>query len=80
MAASHDGKVLATACKSTSPDHAVVRLYDTTTWRAIGQPLAGHSLTVTRISFSPDDRMVLTVSRDRSWRLFARNADGGAAH
>lgn len=57
----------------------MVQLYDTATWRTMGQPLIGHSLTVTRISFSPDDRMILTVSRDRSWRLFTRKDDGGAA-
>lgn len=39
-------------------------------------PLSGHSLTVTSIRFSPDDRYILTASRDRSWQLYARSEDG----
>ena len=66
-----------TACKATSPEHAIVRIYDTLKWHLVGEPLAGHTLTVTRISFSPDDRYVLTVSRDRTWRLFERQSPGG---
>ena len=69
-------KLFASACKATTPEHAVVRLYDTAGWQPYGQPLAGHTLTVTRIAFSPDDRYVLTVSRDRAWRLFVRDGDG----
>lgn len=56
-----------------------MRVYSTETWRPVGAPLAGHVLTVTRVAFSPDDRYVLTVSRDRSWRLFeaAKGDEGG---
>ncbi|KAL1738694.1 WD40-repeat-containing domain protein, partial [Schizophyllum fasciatum] len=77
LAASNSKKLVATACKATTPEHAVVRLHDTARWQPVGQPLPGHSLTVTRIAFSPDDALVLTVSRDRTWRLFARQDDGG---
>lgn len=76
ITASPSRHLLATACKATSADHAVVRLYDTATWRPIGQPLAGHNLTITRISFSHDEQYVLTCSRDRTWRLFKRNGEG----
>ncbi|KAI0728765.1 WD40 repeat-like protein [Fomitopsis betulina] len=77
LATSVSKKLFASACKATTPEHAVVRLYDTDKWQPFGQPLAGHTLTVTRIAFSPDDRYVLTVSRDRAWRLFVRDGDNG---
>ncbi|KZS97971.1 WD40 repeat-like protein [Sistotremastrum niveocremeum HHB9708] len=77
LATSHSGTLLATACKSTSPEHAVIRVHETKTWQLFGTPLAGHALTVTRIAFSPDDRYILTVSRDRTWRVFALEPDAG---
>ncbi|ORY28327.1 elongator protein [Naematelia encephala] len=76
VAASHDGKLLATASRSSGAEHASVRLVSTKTWDLVGQPLAGHTLTVTRIAFSSDDEYVLTSSRDRGWRLFRREAEG----
>lgn len=56
----------------------MVRLYDTTSWKLVGEPISGHTLTITRIAFSPDDRMILSVSRDRSWVLSEVQAGGGA--
>ena len=73
LAVSNNKQYVATACKATSAAHAVVRLYDTQTWQLFGQPLAGHNLTVTQIAFSPDDTLVLSVSRDRTWRLFEQS-------
>ncbi|RDB22595.1 putative elongator complex protein 2 [Hypsizygus marmoreus] len=70
LAVSPHKRFMATACKATTAEHAVVRIYDTTKYQLVGQPLEGHSLTVTRIAFSPDEKFVLSVSRDRSWRLF----------
>lgn len=77
LAVASSKRFLATACKATSAEHAVVRVYDTTNWRPFGQPLAGHNLTVTRIAFSPDDCYILSVSRDRTWRLFKLQEDDG---
>ncbi|KAK4054542.1 Elongator subunit elp2 [Microbotryomycetes sp. JL201] len=68
--------ILACVCKATSPEHAVIRLYDTRTWRATGHTLQGHALTITSIKFSSDDRWLVSVSRDRSWQLYERNAQG----
>jgi WD40 repeat protein len=68
--------MVATASRASSAEHAVVRVVSASTWGLLGAPLAGHSLTVTRIAFSPDDAHVLTVSRDRGWRLFSRAAQG----
>ena len=58
-------------------EHAVVRVYDSRSYKVFGEPLPGHVLTVTRISFSPDDKLILTVSRDRTWRLFEAQNDNG---
>ncbi|KAF8076319.1 WD40-repeat-containing domain protein [Lyophyllum atratum] len=77
LAVSPKKRLIATACKATTPEHAVVRVYDTATYQLVGHPLEGHSLTVTRIAFSPDEKFVLSVSRDRSWRLFEAQESGG---
>ncbi|KAK2466162.1 hypothetical protein APHAL10511_001804 [Amanita phalloides] len=79
LGVSHSRHLIATACKAASPEHALVRLYNAQSFRPVGQPLPGHSLTVTRVAFSPDDRYLLTVSRDRSWKLFELQQDGGYA-
>jgi WD40 repeat protein len=70
-ATSSTGRLVASSCRAATPEHAVVRIFDAGSWTPVGQPLSGHSLTITSIRFSPDDRMILTVSRDRSWHLFA---------
>ncbi|KAG8747230.1 hypothetical protein FRC10_001846 [Ceratobasidium sp. 414] len=77
LAVSPSGSLVATACRATSRDHAVIRLHASSNWQPVGTPLAGHTLTVTRIAFSHDARMVLSVSRDRSWRVF-RLVEGGS--
>ncbi|KAG1874502.1 WD40-repeat-containing domain protein [Suillus subalutaceus] len=53
ISASNSLDLLATACRATSPQHAVIRVYTTTGYQPFGVPLEGHSLTVTRIAFSP---------------------------
>ena len=73
VAASHDGTVVATSCKASSLDHAVIRLYTTTDWREVKPPLTAHSLTVTALAFSEDDQHLLSVGRDRQWTLFERD-------
>ena len=72
VTASNDGTLIATACKASSVDHAVIRLYETREWREIKPPLVGHSLTVTCIRFSADDKMLLSVGRDRQWIIYGR--------
>jgi len=73
VAASHDGKFVATACRASSIDHALIRLYDTSNWLEIKPALRSHSLTVTRTRFSHDDKYLLSVGRDRQWTVFERD-------
>ncbi|KAG9246124.1 quinon protein alcohol dehydrogenase-like superfamily [Calycina marina] len=73
LATSHDGTLVATACKASSIDHAVIRLFETKTWHEVKPPLTAHSLTVTRLRFSPDDKYLLSVGRDRHWAIFERD-------
>ena len=72
VATSHDGSLVATACKASSIEYAVIRLYETRTWREIKPPLTAHALTVTSLAFSPDDHFLLSVGRDRQWVIFER--------
>ena len=75
VAVSHDGSIMATSCKATSQEHAVIRLYTTHDWREVDPPLMAHSLTVTALRFSPDDSLMLSVGRDRQWVLWERTKD-----
>lgn len=74
LAVSHDGKLIASACKASSINHAVIRLFETERWTEIRPPLTAHSLTTTRLRFSSDDQYLLSVGRDRQWAVFARDA------
>jgi elongator complex protein 2 len=75
LAISSDGSLVATACRASSIDHAVIRLYDTKEWLEVKPPLKAHSLTVTALRFSHDDNYLLSVGRDRQWVVWERNAD-----
>lgn len=72
LAVSHDGTLVASACRASSLNHAVIRLFETARWTEVRPPLAAHSLTVARLRFSPDDRLLLSVGRDRQWAVFER--------
>lgn len=73
LATSHDGSLIATACKASSIDHAVIRLFETKNWTEVKPPLTAHSLTVARLRFSADDEYLLSVGRDRQWAVFLRS-------
>lgn len=70
VSASQDSSVIATACRANSAKHAVIRLYETKAWQELSNPLEYHQLTVTRTQFSPDDKYLLSVSRDRNWAVW----------
>ncbi|KAL7625654.1 Elongator subunit elp2 [Parahypoxylon ruwenzoriense] len=75
LAVSHDGTLVASACKASSINHAVIRLFETERWTEVKPPLTAHSLTTTRLRFSLDDRYLLSVGRDRQWAVFERDND-----
>ena len=78
VAVSPRGDVIATACKASSQDHAVIRLYDAKSWREIKPSLMAHSLTVASLRFSHSGEFLLSVGRDRMWALWeARNEPDG---
>lgn len=70
-ATSPNGKLIATACKSNSVKHGMLRIFNITKdFQQCAQTLPGHNLTVTNISFSPDGKYLLSVSRDRQFFLW----------
>lgn len=75
LAASHDGTLLASACKGKAKPHTDVLLWRTSDWTLVGR-LSAHKMTVTRIAFSHSDRFIATVSRDLMLCLWVRVAPG----
>ncbi|CAM0135097.1 unnamed protein product [Umbelopsis sp. WA50703] len=71
----HDGRLIASSCKASTPEHAVIRLFNTKTWNELDIKLEGHSLTVTKLEFSHDDKYLLSVSRDRLWSIYEKVED-----
>jgi elongator complex protein 2 len=75
LAATKDGKILASACKATTLEHAEIILWSSSgssTWKMF-QRLRSHKLTVTQMKFSSDGNRLVSVSRDRRWTLFENN-------
>jgi elongator complex protein 2 len=71
VASNIDGTIIASACKASSINHAVIRLYNTENWQELKPPLTAHSLTVTRLRFSSrPNNFLLSVGRDRQWTVF----------
>ncbi|XP_072109539.1 elongator complex protein 2 isoform X2 [Mobula birostris] len=61
--------VVASACKASKVEHAAIILWSTSSWKQLLH-LPLHSLTITQLAFSPNDRFLLAVSRDRTWSLW----------
>ncbi|KAG6356152.1 hypothetical protein INS49_015539 [Diaporthe citri] len=76
LAASHDGALVASACRASSLNHAVIRIFETARWTELRPPLAVHTSTVFRLRFSADDRFLLSVGKDRRWAVFQRTGGG----
>lgn len=58
--------------QASKKEYAAIILWSTTTWKQF-QSLPFHNLTVTQMSFSPNDKFLLAVSRDRNWSLWKSN-------
>ena len=74
LAASHDGKLLASACKGKAKPHTDVILWNVSDW-SIACRLSRHKMTVTKICFTKDDSYIVTVSRDLRLCLWKRKND-----
>ncbi|CAA7395598.1 unnamed protein product [Spirodela intermedia] len=71
----HAGRLVASSCKAQSAPVAEIWLWEVGSWRAVGR-LPSHSLTVTQMEFSPDDSLLLAVSRDRHFSVFSIEKSG----
>ncbi|XP_054439517.1 elongator complex protein 2 isoform X4 [Pteronotus mesoamericanus] len=71
VACNNSKTLLASACKAAKKEHAAIILWNTTSWKQV-QNLVFHSLTVTQMAFSPNDKFLLAVSRDRTWSLWKK--------
>ena len=69
MAFSPDGHRLATA----SGDNTV-RVWDADTGQPLGDPLTGHTDSVSSVAFSPDGHRLATASDDNTVRLWPASA------
>ncbi|KAL1773587.1 elongator complex protein 2 [Sigmodon hispidus] len=71
VACNNSKTLLASACKAAQKEHAAIILWSTASWKQV-QTLVFHTLTVTQIAFSPNDKFLLAVSRDRTWSLWKK--------
>lgn len=79
VAVNNKSKLIASAGKATKPEHAKIIIwkeFENNSQKFYKQIdiLAGHELTVVQMKFSNNGDYLLSVSRDRSWKLFKQNA------
>lgn len=71
VTSNHSQTLIATSCKASHEEHATILIWDTIEWH-LRSTIKAHQLTVTQLSFSPNDQFLLSVSRDRSWNLYKK--------
>lgn len=73
-------KLIASSCKAAKAEHAQIILWqeqfsnNQPSYKQIDS-LKGHELTIVQMKFSNDSNYLLSVSRDRSWKLFKRQIE-----
>ncbi|GAB9468513.1 Elongator complex protein 2 [Globisporangium polare] len=76
VASNHSGSLIASACKSREERFASIWLWNTSDWSVAQAPLEGHKSSVVQLAFSPNDQLLLSVSRDRQFCVYERGQDG----
>lgn len=79
IAASHNGKYIASGGKAQSEKHSKLFLWNAEKNNLICK-LDGHVLTIVQIEFSKNDEYILSVSRDRSLCVFKSTGDEKAPY
>ncbi|EGW35105.1 uncharacterized protein SPAPADRAFT_58246 [Spathaspora passalidarum NRRL Y-27907] len=70
-ASSPNGSLIASACRSNTAKHAVIRVFNAKQdFQQCTQILQGHNLTISSLEFSPNGKYLLAVSRDRQFSLW----------
>jgi elongator complex protein 2 len=83
LSTSHDGKFIASTCKSSTPTTSLIRIFSADTFSEVAV-LKGHSLTITKVNWSKDDKWLVSISRDRGWIVYdtetwtAKHSEGKA--
>lgn len=79
LAATSDALFMASASKANRSDLAAIIVWECDKFRKVAT-IEHHSLTITRLRFSPDDRFLLSVSRDRTWCLSIKTGQMRSAY
>ena len=66
VSSSQSGSLFVSSCKAAQAEHANILVWETDKWHKVASLENGHTLTVVQMAFSPDDKYLLSVSRDRT--------------
>lgn len=64
--------ILASACKALSKDSGSIILWDTKTWKIL-KILPFHNFTIYGLEFSPSDKYLASVSKDRKMAVYSND-------